>query len=51
MKHTKPYYYKPKTVKSIAFINYTKLYCRKTSFFYKDNYVDFNDLHSDWIET
>ena len=35
MKHTKPYYYKPKTVNSIAFINYTKLYCRKTSFFTK----------------
>ena len=35
MKYTKLYYYKPKTVKSIAFINYTKLYCRKTSFFTK----------------
>ena len=35
MKCTKPYYYKPKTVKSIVFINYTKLYCRKISFFTK----------------
>ena len=35
MKCTKPYYYKQKTVKSIVFINYTKLYCRKTSFFTK----------------
>ena len=26
-----------KTVKSIVFINHTKLYCRKISFFYKDN--------------
>ena len=34
---TKPYYYKQKTVKSIVFINHTKLYCRKISFFYKDN--------------
>ena len=34
MKCTKPYYYKQKTVKSIVFIKYTKLYCRKISFFF-----------------
>ena len=31
MKYTKLYYYKPKTVKKITLIKYTKFYCLKTS--------------------